>query len=52
MVARVTGGVVALSGDLSDRESQLDALWAVAQLVWADPELDSQEAMAQLDLIP
>jgi HAD superfamily hydrolase (TIGR01450 family) len=52
VVARVTGGVVALSGDLSDRESQLDALWAVAQLVWADPELDSQEAMAQLDLIP
>ncbi len=52
VTARVRDGVVAISGEFGDRESQLDALWAIAQLVWADPRIDSQEALAELNLIP
>ncbi len=52
VTARVRGGVVELVGELGDRESQLDALWAISQLVWADPRIDIREAMAELNLIP
>ncbi|MGA4668181.1 HAD-IIA family hydrolase [Propionibacteriaceae bacterium Y1923] len=48
--ARVVNGVVNLDGVPADREGQLDALWAVLQLVWQQ-EADGQAAVDQLDQV-
>ena len=39
------------SGDLGDREGQLDALWALAQLVWARPGLQYAAALGDLNAV-
>lgn len=41
-------GVAKFSSVGKAREEQLDALWALAHLVWQDPELDYSEALAGL----
>ncbi len=32
-------------------DAQLDALWAITQLVWVDPALDCTEALTSLELV-
>ncbi|MGO4958140.1 HAD-IIA family hydrolase [Luteococcus sp. Sow4_B9] len=49
--ARVENGRVRLDDIPSEREGQLDALWAVLQLVWRDTTLDA-DVVNQLDLLP
>lgn len=49
--ARVDHGQVRLVTAPSTREEQLDALWALTQLVWADPSLTVDAALNQLSLI-
>lgn len=49
---RVTPDAVAgarFDGDLSTRDAQLDALWALAQLVWAGSVSEWRGAVAALD---
>ena len=50
--AIVRSGRVELETTPRDVSQQLDALWAVTQLVWADPELDARPALALLDQLP
>lgn len=50
-IARVVDGAVKLDEVPDDREGQLDALWALTQLAWADPDLDCSE-VDRLDLVP
>lgn len=44
-------GVATVRGDLGDREGQLDALWALAQLVWARPGLQYAAALGDLNAV-
>lgn len=46
--AQLQNGVVALAGDLDSESGQLDALWALANLVWASGA-EADHALAQLD---
>ncbi|PIF00623.1 MAG: hydrolase [Propionibacterium sp.] len=48
---KVIGNTVKLATTPTDLESQLDALWALLQLLWADPKRTT-EAFDQLDLLP
>lgn len=48
-VARVHDGVVSVETPGEDRESQLDALWAILQLAWQGH--DATDALAQLDQV-
>ena len=50
--AEVRGGVVYLAVVPATPTTQLDALWAVTQLVWANPTLDCTGALAALTLVP
>lgn len=50
--AEVVDGRLQLAGPLSDLSQQLDALWAIVQLTWRDPELDATEVLDRLDLLP
>ena len=50
-VADADTGLVRLSGVPTTLEQQLDALWAITQLVWGDPALDSSGALASLQLV-
>ena len=49
--ARVQSGGVELTTQPTGVEAQLDALWAITQLVWDDPTLDSTDVLAGLDLV-
>lgn len=51
--ARVSapGGVARIEGDLSTREAQLDALWALAALVWAGGVADYETALGHLNAV-
>lgn len=49
--AGVVAGEVALRGVQPNLESQLDALWALAQLAWENEELDLTTALDSLDLV-
>jgi hypothetical protein len=48
----VRSGHVELDTTPHDPSHQLDALWAVTQLAWADPSLDAGPALTQLDQLP
>lgn len=50
---RVTapGGVATIEGDLSTRSAQLDALWALAHLVWAGKATDYETALGELNSV-
>jgi HAD superfamily hydrolase (TIGR01450 family) len=50
-VAQADTGTVRLRTTPTTVETQLDALWAITQLVWADPALESTEALAGLGLV-
>ena len=50
-VAEGDTGRVRLGDVPTTREAQLDALWAITQLVWDDPALDSTGALASLQLV-
>ncbi|PKQ32494.1 MAG: hydrolase [Actinobacteria bacterium HGW-Actinobacteria-2] len=50
--ATATDGRLQLVGDHRDIDSQLDALWAALQLVWADPRIDARAALESLELLP
>ena len=50
-VAEVDIGRVRLGGVPTTFETQLDALWAITQLMWDDPALDSSGALASLELV-
>ncbi|MDR0991221.1 MAG: HAD hydrolase-like protein, partial [Propionibacteriaceae bacterium] len=58
VTAKVSGGVIELDSIPSDRDGQVDALWAVANLVWttdtsvAEPVIDWWTVIATLDLVP
>jgi glycerol-1-phosphatase len=51
-VAFARSGRVELETTPHDASQQLDALWAVTHLAWADPELDVRAALALLDQLP
>lgn len=52
VVARVEDGEVVLDSDVpGDREAQLDALWAVAQLVWRT-KANANSVLERLDQLP
>ena len=46
------GDEAAVEGDLGTREAQLDAAWALAQLVWAGRVSSIDAVVAQLDQLP
>lgn len=48
----VTDGVASVSGDLATKDQQLDALWALAQLVWAGIAIAVDDLVDQLNLLP
>jgi len=48
----VVDGVAVLEGDLTGRESQLDAAWALAALAWSGVDADLAPAIDRLDLLP
>lgn len=50
--ARVVDGLPVIDGDLSTRDAQLDAAWALARLVWAGTVPWSDAAGTRLDLLP
>lgn len=50
-VAEARGGEIALLSSPEDRSSQVDALWAIAQLSWARPDLDVAAALERLDQV-
>lgn len=52
VTVRAVGGVATLEGDTGTRDAQLDALWAVAHLVWAGSASDARSVVAHLDLLP
>ena len=49
--AQVVAGEVVLAGPRATREQQLDALWAVTQLVWAGDATACETALATLNLV-
>ncbi len=49
---RGVAGEPVLEGDLSTRDAQLNAAWALAQLVWAGSVAWSDAVGARLDLLP
>jgi len=49
---RVDEGEAALEGDVTTREAQLDAAWALAQLVWNGSVSTAEPVLAQLDQLP
>lgn len=50
-VAEAAGGRVVLGRGPDSVPAQLDALWAVATLAWAQPGLDCSDALAVLELL-
>lgn len=46
-----SGGVATIAGDLDGHEAQLDALWALAQLVWAGQVSEYETALGQLNAV-
>lgn len=53
VTARAVDGVAQLDGEVpSEREQQLDALWAVAQLCWREGGLDADAVLDALDQVP
>lgn len=50
-VAVVRGSRMELEQVPSGVSQQLDALWAIAQLAWLDPSLDTADALSQLDAV-
>ncbi|MCE1174729.1 MAG: HAD-IIA family hydrolase [Propionibacteriales bacterium] len=50
--ATVVDGQVQLAAHPADEQGQLDALWAVLQLVWADAGIDARGALESLELLP
>ncbi|WP_028709369.1 HAD-IIA family hydrolase [Propionicicella superfundia] len=50
--ATIVGSEIRLDQPGGDLEDQLDGLWAVAQLAWAQPGLDYTQALDELDLVP
>lgn len=50
-VAKIRDGRVHLHTRASSMEEQLDALWAIAQLVWIAPEADARAALSGLELV-
>ena len=51
VVATASDGTAHLEGDLSDPEAQLDALWALANLVWAGGVSDYERAVGHLNAV-
>lgn len=51
-VVSVRDGELTLTGPVDDIASQLDALWAISQLTWRDPDLDASALLDRLDLLP
>lgn len=51
VTASVAGGAVLLSEVPADQAGQLDALWALLQLTWADDDLDATQALQTLNLV-
>ncbi|MDR1236745.1 MAG: HAD-IIA family hydrolase [Propionibacteriaceae bacterium] len=49
--AVLRAGEIVLLTDPSDLESQLSALWAVANLAWANPGIECAAALRSLDLV-
>ncbi len=49
---RAEGGSAVMEGDVSTREAQLDAAWALARLFWDDTVSTGEAVFAQLDLLP
>lgn len=49
--ATVDDGAIRLLTRPQGVEEQLDALWAITQLAWADPRLSVEDALAQLTLL-
>ncbi len=45
------GGVARIEGDLSTQEAQLDALWALAQVVWSGRASDYGTALGELNTV-
>ena len=52
VTASAVGGRAVLAGDLRDREAQLDAAWALAQLAWSGAVSDVSAAADLLNLLP
>ncbi len=50
-IARAEAGTVLLESVPTTLEAQLDALWAITQLVWDDPARDCSAALASLELV-
>jgi len=50
--AAVVAGKVTITSVPATQEEQLDALWALTQLAWGDPQLDASEALSVLELLP
>ena len=50
-LARADDGIVKLESVPTTLDTQLDALWAITQLVWDDPALDCSAALASLELV-
>ncbi len=48
----VADGRAQVAAHPDDDQAQLDALWAVLQLVWADPRIDARAALESLELLP
>ncbi|MFT3877776.1 MAG: HAD-IIA family hydrolase [Propioniciclava sp.] len=46
------GRTPVIEGDLTDREVQLDAAWALANLVWAGKATAGADVLARFDLLP
>lgn len=51
-VAEEHDGSVQVTGPLTTRDEQFDALWAIAQLMWQNTSLDTTQALAELELVP
>jgi hypothetical protein len=49
--ARISGGEIVLLGDPRDAEGQLSALWALANLAWANPGAGCSQALRSLDAV-
>lgn len=52
VTVRVQDGEAVLEGDVSNREAQLDAAWALAQLFWNGSVSTGDGVFAQLGLLP
>lgn len=52
VTVRVDGGRAVTDQDLATRDAQLDAAWALAQLVWADQVSTPDAVLARLTLLP